>query len=54
MAFFTERNAESVDAFVASIVRYGFGTGGEEEDIKLLLRLMQVLFLISPPSTDPV
>ena len=43
MAFFTERNAESVDKFVASIMKFGFGTGGEAEDIKLLMRLMQVM-----------
>ena len=28
---------------MASIHKFGFATGGEEEDISLLLRLMQVL-----------
>jgi len=42
VAFFVDKTGEGVDQFVNSILRSGFGTGGEASEIAILKRVLQV------------
>lgn len=45
VAFFVGRNPEAVDGFVASVLKAGFGTGGDDVTINILSKLWQVKVL---------